>query len=90
MHKDRPRGLSVRWKIILVYLTIIAVAFLLVGLAVNNLASDFMVKQRIDESQAAASDLAVELAPKLYAKDAQALYDVLIKASRDSRTRLMV
>ncbi len=81
---------SIRWKIALAYLLIICVAFYVVTASLIRLVGEYLFSQKISEEQRIASELAVEMAQPLYARDAEELYRRVAQASDDTSSRVLV
>ena len=79
-----------RWKLLLLYLLIIGVAFYVVAASLIQLVGDYMFSQRVQEEQRIAEELAISVAYDLADQDAGALYESAVTASREYGGRVLV
>ncbi|HIU45861.1 MAG TPA: HAMP domain-containing protein [Candidatus Fimadaptatus faecigallinarum] len=79
-----------RWKLLLLYLLIIGVAFYVVAASLIQLVGDYMFSQRVQEEQRIAEELAISVASDLADQDAGALYESAVTASREYGGRVLV
>lgn len=66
---------SIRWKILIAYLLIIATAFSVVAVSLIQLVGDYLFKQQIKDDQRIASTISSELTDEFKARDAKSLYE---------------
>ena len=79
-----------RWRLLLLYMLVIGVAFYVVAASLVNLVGDYMLDQRASDEQAVSEQLAITMADALYDQDGQALYDAAAEASRKYGGRVLV
>ena len=62
-----------RWKLLLLYMLIIGVAFYVVAASLINLVGDYLFSQRVEQGQAVAERLAIAAASVQRNQDGRAL-----------------
>lgn len=81
---------SIRWKIVLTYLVIIAVAFSFVNISVTRVLEKFLVDQRIKAQQKIVDNLAIQTAPYLESSDAEILLQIVTKSQQGLNGRILI
>lgn len=81
---------SVRWRLFLLYMIMIGVAFYVVAASLINLVGNYMLDQRAQDEQAVSERIAITMADRLRAQDGQELYSAAVSASREYGGRVLV
>lgn len=81
---------SVRWKMLVLYMLIIGVAFYVAAASLIQIVGDYLFTQRVQEEQRISEELAVSVADRLAAQDGQALYEAAVTASREYGGRTLI
>ena len=79
-----------RWKLLLLYMLIIGVAFYVVAASLINLVGDYLFSQRVEQGQAVAERLAIAAASDLRNQDGRALYERAEAAAGEYGGRVLV
>ncbi len=79
-----------RWRLLLLYMLMVGVAFYVVAASLINLVGNYMLDQRAQDERAISEHIAITMADKLNAQDGQALYDAAVDASREHGGRVLV
>lgn len=81
---------SIRWRFIIIYLIIIAIAFGILSIAVSSLFERYIVSQRVDDMKKDVSNIAVRLAPYLRQSDASEMFNIVSQSSQELGGRFLV
>ena len=79
-----------RWRLLLLYMLMVGVAFYVVAASLINLVGNYMLDQRAQDERAISERIAITMADKLNAQDGQAIYDAAVDASREHGGRVLV
>ena len=79
-----------RWKLLLLYMLIIGLAFYVVAASLINLVGDYLFSQRVEQGQAVAERLAIAAASDLRDQDGRALYERAEAAAAEYGGRVLV
>lgn len=89
--KARPRFYnSIRWRIVLPYLVITALAFLAVSFGVSQIVNTFLIQQRREEQKREVVALSQMAAPLIASSDADALYRMALLQGQRLQGRVYV
>ena len=79
-----------RWRLLLLYMLMVGVAFYVVAASLINLVGNYMLDQRAQDERAISERIAITMADKLNAQDGQAIYGAAVDASREHGGRVLV
>jgi len=81
---------SIRWKILIAYLLIIATAFSVVAVSLIQLVGDYLFRQQIQDDQRIAGSIAEELTPIFVEKNAVAMYSAACGYTESGTSRILI
>lgn len=86
------RGLfsSIRFRIALAYLSLLALVLVFVAFSVSSIVQDFLIGQRVSEQEKIADDIAVTIAPNYANANAVAVYDTIVRYGQELGGRILV
>ena len=81
---------SIRWKILIAYLLIIATAFSVVAVSLIQLVGDYLFRQQVRDDQRIAHNISDALADAFYARNASVLYEAACDYAAAGENRVLV
>ncbi len=81
---------SIRWRFVLIYLLLIAIALGVVSVAVSSVMGNYILEQRVGDQQKSVDSIAVQVAPYLDQSDASGLYQVAVNNYQNVEGRMLV
>ena len=89
MRKSKFLG-SIRSRMVAIYLLVTTVALFAISNMISGLVESFLVTQRTETQSEETMRLALELAPKLDASDAEELYSLIVARAQTMGGRILV
>ena len=81
---------SIRWKILIAYLLIIAIAFIVVAVSLIQLVGDYLFRQQANDDQRVAQNISDALTADFHARNAEGLYSGACEYAEDGMSRVLV
>lgn len=81
---------SVRWKLLLAYLLIIAIAFSVVGFSLLQLVGEYLFNQRVKDDQRIADTLSEQIRDPLMNLDVNSMYELALERCANDEARMLV
>ena len=75
---------------LLAYLSIISVAFIIIGISIPNLVGDYLFSQRVKEDQRIAETFSEQMSVPFSERDADSMYNSSLELCADSSNRILI
>ena len=81
---------SIRWRFIIIYLSVIIVSFVTVTIVAARIVEENLVSQRVGERMKQVSNLSTSISPLLNDANAQSMYTLALEQGRELSGRVLV
>ncbi|MEZ4357331.1 MAG: ATP-binding protein [Eubacteriales bacterium] len=81
---------SIKWRFVLIFLIVAAVAFAAVAYSVIKMSEDYLLSQRVEESLEEASGAAVSVVSTVISDDSDGMYNLVLTRAKNTGGRYLI